>query len=146
FRCSATQWLEISREAGFRTAATPPTSDLRNRSSLFRHVLHVRTKAVSSKGWRPHCVRSFCQTGGQHLQGRSRSLCNYARSCSSIRPRRLRFQTKPMGRCAKTSAGKGRHVVPSKGTDMGRRIFRPRFAKQRELLAKVELRSRESRA
>src|SRR5438045_4866599 len=34
------------------------------------------------------------------------------RSRSSIRPRRLRFQIRPMDRCVKTSASEGRHIVP----------------------------------
>ena len=34
-----------------------------------------------------------------------------------------RFQIRPMDRCVKTSASEGRHIVPSKRTDMGGRIF-----------------------
>jgi len=117
------KYCTISYEGRFRTATTPATGDFRNRSALFRHVLHARTTAVPGKGWGPHCVRSFCQARRGDLQRRSRSLCNYARSRSSIRPRRLRFQIRPMDRCVKTNASEGRHIVPSKRTDTGGRIF-----------------------
>jgi hypothetical protein len=35
----------------------------------------------------------------------------------------MQFQIRGMDRCAKTSAGKGGYVVPSKRTDLGGRIF-----------------------